>query len=260
MRSSFVCLWLLGVEYYWSTPKRERWRLGGKFFPFFSFPPPSRFFHPISHLTKKLPFFTFFRVHFPFSASTIGTCQIHAYLIDSVFNLTDESCSRCEGLKNERDSARRENQTLENKIQEWRSISEDYLRQNQELQENLKSVKEEHGILQLSSRKLEAAKEEQQQKIRQLQRKNRDLGHKVTEQTSEYQKTLQHEKKKNNKQLKDCRERFQEEAQANIASLENMIEEKRLLRKEIKAERSKCEDLGEEVKRLREMPGRKCFA
>ena len=149
---------------------------------------------------------------------------------------------------------------MENKIQEWRSISEDYLRQNQELQENLKSVKEENGILQLSSRNLEAAKEEQQQKIRQLQRKNRDLVDTVTEQTSEHQKTLQREKKKNNKQLKDCRERFQEEAKANIASLENMIEEKKLLRKEIKAERSKCDDLRKEVKRLREMPGRKCFA
>ena len=181
-------------------------------------------------------------------------------MIDSVFNLTDESCSRCEGLKNERDSARRKNQTLENKIQEWRSISEDYLRQNQELQENLKSVKEEHGILQLSSRELVATKEEQQQKIRQLQRKNTDLGDKVTKQTSEYLKTLAREKKKNKKQLKDCREHFQAEAKANIVSLENMTVEKKRLQKEIKAQRSKCDDLKKEVKRWREMPGRKYFA
>jgi len=167
-----------------------------------------------------------------------------------------ESCSRCEGLKNERDSARRKNETLENKIQEWRSISEVYLRQNQELQENLKSVKEEDGILQLSSRELEAAKEEQQQKIRQLQRKNTDLGDKVTKQTSEYLKTLAREKKKNKKQLKDCREHFQAEAKANIVSLENMTVEKKRLQKEIKAERSKCDDLRKEVKRWREMPGR----
>ena len=80
----------------------------------------------------------------------------------------------------------------------------------------MKSVKEEHGILQLSSRELEAAKEEQQQKIRQLQRKNTELGDKVTKQTSEY--------------------------------LE-----------EVKAERSKCDELREKVKRWREMPGRKCF-
>ena len=180
-------------------------------------------------------------------------------MIDSVFNLTDESCSRCEGLKNDRDSARRQNQTLEKKIQEWRSVSEDYLRQNQELQENLKSVKEEHGILQLSSRELEAAKEEQQLKIRQLQRKNSYLGDKVTKQTSEYLKTLELEKK-NKKQLKDCREHFQAEAKANIVSLENMTVEKKRLQKEIKAERSKCDDLRKEVKRWREMPGRKCFA
>ena len=152
----------------------------------------------------------------PFSASTIGTSRIHAYLIDSVFNLTDESCSRCEGLKNERDSARKQNQTLEKKIQECRSVSEDYQRENQELQENLKSVKEEHGILQLSSRELEATKEELQQQIRQLQRKNTELADKVTKQTSEY--------------------------------LE-----------EVKAERSKCDELRKKVKTWREMPGRKCF-
>ena len=176
-------------------------------------------------------------------------------MIDSVFNLTGESCSRCEGFRNDRDSARRENQTLEKKIQEWRSISEDYLRQNQKLQENLKSVKDEHGILQLSSGKLEAAKEEQQQKIGQLERKNRELGDKVTKQTSE----LVREKKKNNKQLKDCREHFQAEAKAKDVSLENMTVERERLHEEVKAERSKCDELREKVKRWREMPGRKCF-
>ena len=32
---------------------------------------------------------------------------MHAYLINSVFNFTEESCSRCEGFRNERDCARR---------------------------------------------------------------------------------------------------------------------------------------------------------
>ena len=187
-----------------------------KVFPLLFLPHPRVFLSSHFHVTKTLSLFPFFRVHLPFSASTIGTSRIHAYLIDSVFNLTDESCSRCEGLKNERDSARRQNQTLEKKIQEWRSVSEDYQRENQELQENLKSVKEEHGILQLSSRELEATKEEQQQKISQLQRKNTELGDKVTKQTSEY--------------------------------LE-----------EVKAERSKCDELRKKVKTWREMPGRKCF-
>ena len=187
-----------------------------KVFPLLFLPHPRVFLSSHFHVTKTLSLFPFFRVHLPFSASTICTSRIHAYLIDRVFNLTDESCSRCEGLKNERDSARRQNQTLEKKIQEWRSVSEDYQRENQELQENLKSVKEEHGILQLSSRELEATKEEQQQKIRQLQRENTELGDKVTKQTSEY--------------------------------LE-----------EVKAERSKCDELRKKVKTLREMPGRKCF-
>ena len=108
----------------------------------------------------------------------------------------------------------------------------------------MKSVKEKHEILQLSSRELEAAKEKQQQKIRQLQRKNTDLGDK-----------LEREKKKNKRQLKD----FQAEAKANIVSLENMTVEKKYLQNEIKAERSKCDDLRKEVKRWREMRGRKCF-
>ena len=187
-----------------------------KVFPLLFLPHPRVFLSSHFHVTKTLSLFPFFRVHLPFSASTIGTSRIHAYLIDRVFNLTDESCSRCEGLKNERDSARRQNQTLEKKIQEWRSVSEDYQRENQELQENLKSVKEELRILQLSSRELEAAKEEQQQQIRQLQRKNTELADKVTKQTSEY--------------------------------LE-----------EVKAERSKCDELRKKVKTWREMPGRKCF-
>ena len=42
---------------------------------------------------------------------------MHAYLIDSDFNFTEESCSRCEGFRNERVSARRKNQTLEKDIQ-----------------------------------------------------------------------------------------------------------------------------------------------
>ena len=64
--------------------------------------------------------------------------------------------------------------------------------------------------MQLSSRELEAEKEEQQQKITQLEKENTELGDKVTKQTSE----LAREKKKNNKQLKDCREHFQAEAKA----------------------------------------------
>ena len=67
------------------------------------------------------------------------------------------------------------------------------------------------------------------------------------------------EEKKNNKQLKDCREHFQAEAKAKDVSLENMTVEKKRLHEEVKAERSKCNELREKVQRWREMTGRKCL-
>ena len=136
-----------------------------------SFPPSLLPFccHPISHVTETLYFFPFFRVYFlflSFSASRICTCRIHACLITDVFNLTDESYTCCEGLKNERNSARRKNQTLEKEIQELKKKSEDDQRENQALQK------------------------EQQEKIRQFQRKNEELEGKVTNRTSELKELL----------------------------------------------------------------------
>lgn len=72
-----------------------------------------------------------------------------------------EHNARCEGLKSERDSARRENQTLKKECHELKKKSEDDQRENQPLQK------------------------EQEEKIRQLQRKDEELEGKVTNITSE---------------------------------------------------------------------------
>ena len=192
------------------------------------------------------------------SASRIDTCRIHAYLYNCVFNFTGEPRSRCEGSRNERDSARTENQTLEKEIQVLKEKSEDHQRENQAPQKNLESVKEEQGHLQQFplSENLEAAKKEQE-KIRQLQRENNELKEKVTKKTSEFEKLLAREQQI--KKLKDSLEKCQAETKAKDVSLKNMRVENKRLREKSNAERSKCDALSEEVRRLREMPGRKCF-
>ena len=86
---------------------------------------------------------------------------MHVYLINSVFNFTDE-----------RDSAARENQTSEKEIQEWKTKSEKYEQENQALQKSLESAMEIQEKLKLLSSDLETANKEQQEQIRQLQRMN----------------------------------------------------------------------------------------
>ena len=215
--------------------------------------------HPNSQVTKTpfLPFLPGSLSFFSFSASRIGsstTCRIRAYLINSDFNFIEEFCSRCEGLRNERDSARRENQTLEEEIQVFKNISEDNQRKSQALQKILDSVKEEQGNL-LSSENLEAAKKEQQEKIRRCQREVEKLQDKVTKKTSEFEKKLAHEQQLKKK----LEEKFQAGTKAKDILLEQMSVENERLIEEGNAERSKCYDLRKEGRRLREMAGRKCF-
>ena len=115
---------------------------------------------------QNTPFLSFLRGSlscFFFSVSRIGTCRIHAYLINIAFNLTDK-----------RDSAARESQTWEKEIQKWKTKSEEYKREHQVLQERL-----ERAMEQLSS-DLETANKEPQEQIRQLQRMNEELQDKVT--------------------------------------------------------------------------------
>ena len=127
-----------------------------------------------------------------------------------VFNLTDESCSRCEGLRNERDSARRENQILNRKINELNNTitkkSEYHQEEKQVLENNLEAVKSEKEKLQKSYENLETEKKDHEQMIRQLTSDNKE----VTKKKSEVDKILAREQKKN-KKLKDSRDKFQAE-------------------------------------------------
>ena len=144
--------------------------MGGKSFPFFSFPPGSRS-PPFSRHqnTSLLSFLRGSLSCFFFSVSRIGTCRIHAYLINNAFNLTDE-----------RDPAERENQAWEKEIQEWKTKSEKYEQEKRVLQESLKSAMEKQEKLEVLSSDLERANKTQEEQIRQLQRTNEELQDKVT--------------------------------------------------------------------------------
>ena len=209
----------------------------------------------LSFLPGSLSFFFF-------SVSRIGTCRIHAYLINNVFNFIEESCSRCEGFRNERDSARRKIQTLEKEIQVLKKNSEDCQGINQTLHKNLESLKEEQGNLQLLLENLEAVKKEQQGKITKLTRENKELENKVTKKTSEIEKILAREQELK-KKVEECVRKSLEDTKTKDVELENMSVENKRLYEESNAARSKCDKLREQVKRLklrlREMPGGKCF-
>ena len=103
------------------------------------------------------------------SVSRIGTCRIHACLINSAFNLTDE-----------RDSAARENQTWKKEIQKWKTKSKECELEKQVLQESLASATEIQETLELLSSDLETANKEQQEQIRHFQRVNAEQQDKVT--------------------------------------------------------------------------------
>ena len=141
---------------------------------------------------------------------------------------------------------------MEKEIQVLKEKSEDYKRKNQALQKNLESVKEKQGHLQLLSENLEAEKKKQQGKIIQLKRKNKNLENEVAE------KMLAHEQELR-KTEEDCLQKALAQIKAKDVELENMRVENKRLHEDCNTERSKCDALGEEVTRLREMRGRKCF-
>ena len=135
---------------------------------------------------------------------------------------------------------------------------------NQALEKRLQSVKEEKRHLQLFSKNLEAAKKEQQEKIGQLQRKNKELENKVTKKTSEFQNILAREKRRPRKKVEDRVKKSLAETETKDVELDKMIVQDKPFNEESHAVRSKCDKLREEEKRLRlrirEMQKRKCFA
>ena len=184
---------------------------------------------------------------------------MHAYLINSVFNFTGESCSRCEGIRNERDSAKRKNETQEKEIKVLKKKSKDYQRRKRALQERLESVEKEQRSLKLfSEMNLEKAKKGQEEKIGQLIRKIKVLENEVTKKTSEVKNILAHMKK-----VEDCAKKSLAETETKDVELENMSVQNKRLNEESNALRSERDKLREEVEtlrlRLRKMPERKCF-
>ncbi|XP_067022585.1 uncharacterized protein [Acropora muricata] len=175
-----------------------------------------------------------------------------------LLGVEDESCWRCEGLRNERDSARRENQALNRKIKELNNMitknSEYHQEENQVLQNSLERVKSEKENLQRLYENLEAEKKGHEQIIRQLTSENKELKQEVTKKTSEIGKILAREQKKN-KKLKDSRDKFQAEIEAKDVELQKMREENKRLHEESNAEKPKCDDHPrEEVGSLWQMP------
>ena len=249
------------------------------FSPSFPFPHPPVLLSP--HFTRRqntsfLSFLPGSLSFFFFSVSRIGTCRTHAYLINGVFNFTEESCSRCERFRNERDSARRKIQILEKEIQVLKKNSEDCEGINQTLHKNLENLKEEQGNLQLPLENLEVVKKEQQGKITKLTRKNKELENKVTKKTSEIEKILAREQKLK-KKVEECVKKSLKDTKTKDVELEKMSVENKLLYEENKrlheenkrlheesnVVRSNWDKLREQVKRwklrLREMPERKWF-
>ena len=224
-----------------------------KFFPLL-FPPPRSRLSLTLFLTSPKHFLSFLSLEFTFLflllASRVGTCRILAYLINSVFNFTGDSLSSFEDLRNERDSAKRENQSLEKEIQELKKKSEYCKQENQAPQKNLGSVKDEQGNLQKSllSENPAAAKKEQET-IKQLERKNTELDENVTKKTSEIEALKQELQKLQKLQKPEA------ETKAKDYELKNMKVENKHFHQDSNA---KCGALskGKEVKRLREMTGR----
>lgn len=166
--------------------------------------------------------------------------------------IESEHNARCEGLKSERDSARRENQTLKKECHELKKKSEDDQRENQPLQK------------------------EQEEKIRQLQRKDEELEGKVTNITSELKElrdeiiqllTRQQASGPNtyfptayytDESCSRCGEKERYNRGSTIREMR--ITKESNIQEELKEERSKTANLQREIDRLRatskEMPGR----
>ena len=139
---------------------------------------------------------------------------------------------------------------------------QDQARQKEDFEEDERLLQkcdyvDEKNKQEKQSENLEAAKAEQE-KIRQLHLENKQLKEKVTEKTLEYEKILAR-KRQIKRKLKNSLEKIQAESKDKEVLLMNMRVENKRLHEESNAERSKCDALSEEVRRLREMPGRKCF-
>ena len=121
------------------------------------------------------------------------------------------------------------------------------------------NFKEDERLLQKCDYLDEKNKQEKQSKNREagkgkqekrLQRENKELTEKVAKKTLEFEKIL--------KKLKDSLEKCQAQTKDKDVLLRKMRLENKRLHEQSNAERSKCDTLSEEVRRLKEISGRKC--
>ena len=179
-----------------------------------------------------------------------------------------------QGLKKMKSLRGKRNETIEEEItpdglQKEETTTESLSKKEQGQKRQKKKIKEEDESLlqkcdhldeknkqEKQSENLEAAKEAQE-KIRQLQRENKQLKEKVTEKTLEFEKILEREQQMEEK-LKDF-ENFQALSEVKDVLLEKMTLENKHLHEQSNVDRSKCDALSEEVRRLKKILGRKCF-
>ena len=204
-------------------------------------------------------------------------------MISGVFNLADESCSRCEFLRIERDSTIRVIPTSEIEIQELKEritkISEEYQRNTQTLQRRCQSLEEKYVNL---AHEHKAANKKHQEEIKDLHVKNKKLldnqvkSEKVTLKLENKLKKSQREFEMirkdfacENDSVKDYQQKFQADSNAKNDLLRQKLKsetpkrkESNILGEKLSDERSRSDNLKKAgVHRLilssKEMPGRK---
>ena len=145
------------------------------------------------------------------------------------------------------------NESLSQKEQDQTRQKENFKREDERLLQKCDNL-DEKNKLEKQSKNREAAKEKQEKR---LQRENKQLTEKVAMKTLKFEKILAREQQMK-KKLKDTLEKCQAQTKDKDVLLKKMRLENKRLHERSNAERSKCDTLSEEVRRLKEISGRKC--
>ena len=147
-------------------------------------------------------------------------------------------------------------ESLSQKEQDQTRQKENFKREDERLLQKCDYL-DEKNKLEKQSKNREAAKEKQEKR---LQRENKQLTEKVAKKTLDFEKILAREQQMK-KKLKDSLEKCQAQTKDKDVLLEKMRLENKRLPEQSNAEKSKCDALSEEVRRLKEISGRvrKCF-
>ncbi|XP_015750970.1 PREDICTED: golgin subfamily A member 6-like protein 2 isoform X2 [Acropora digitifera] len=138
-------------------------------------------------------------------------------------------------------------ESLSQKEQDQTRQKENFKREDERLLQKCDYLDEKNK----QSKNREAAKEKQEKR---LQRENKQLTEKVAKKTLEFEKILAREQQMK-KKLKDSLEKCQAQTKDKDVLLKKMRLENKRLHEQSNAERSKCDTLSEEVRRLKEISG-----